>query len=35
VAGVEREPDDLALRAYLITVGGILAFCAVVFLFIL
>jgi hypothetical protein len=35
VAGTERDPDDLAYRAFLITVGGIGSFIAVVFLFIL
>jgi hypothetical protein len=35
VAGIERDPDDLAWRAYLITIGGVGAFVAVVFLFIL
>lgn len=35
MAGIERDPDDLAWRAFLITVGGCLSFVAVVFLFIL
>ncbi len=29
------EPDELATRTFLITVAGIGAFCAVVFIFIL
>ena len=29
------EPDDLASRTFMITVAGIAAFCAIVFLFIL
>jgi len=35
VAGPERDPDDLAYRAFLITMGGVLSFVAVVFIFIL
>jgi len=35
VAGIEQDPDDLAWRAFLITIGGIAAFVATVFLFIL
>jgi hypothetical protein len=35
VAGIDRDPDDLAWRAFLITVGGVGAFVATVFLFIL
>jgi hypothetical protein len=35
VAGIERDPDDLAWRAFMITSAGIGAFVAVVFLFIL
>jgi hypothetical protein len=35
VAGSEQDPDDLAWHAFLLTVGGIAAFVASVFLFIL
>jgi len=35
VAGSEQDPDDLAWRAFLITVGAVGAFVATVFLFIL
>jgi len=31
----ERAPDDLAFRTFLVTMAGILAWIAVVFLFIL
>ena len=31
----ERAPDDLAFRAFLVTMAGILTWIAVVFLFIL
>ncbi len=30
-----REPDDLAFRTFLVTMAGVLAWIAVVFLFIL
>ena len=33
--GVERNPDDLATRTFIITMVGVGAFIAIVFLFIL
>jgi len=35
VAGPEKDPDDLAQQAFFITMGGVLSFVAVVFIFIL